>query len=211
MLSTLMQGMNIQAPSFRCTLAVLLLLLPSMITAAPAPQTADTAFHARLPLGIDAFFVRPARRNLYLFATAISPHFEGWRIAESNGRKAVLAPDGSRVQYWPATLQFRVTATFMPDDLQDVDRDFLDLNSDTNLNAYLLALRFRMKVFHGIEVTTVEPDAVDMLGMPADVPYDERIWRASFTLPQSVSIEDRIVLEVLDPQGDRLCKFHLEY
>ncbi len=189
-------------------------LLCSTLAAAPAgPQQAvrDAALHARFPLGIQSFFVRPARRNLYLFSTAISPHFEGWREIDKEGHRTVVAPDDSRVEYWPATLQFRVTATLMPDDLQEIDREFLDLASDTDLNSYLLGLHFRMRVFHGLEVTSVEPDAVDMLGMPADVPYDERVWRASFTLPRSFPIDDRIVLEVIDPHGERLCKFHLEF
>ena len=45
--------------------------------------------------------------------------------------------------------------------------------------------------------------------MPAEVPYDERIYLAGFNL-NGVPATDRIVLEVLDPAGARISRFHLE-
>jgi hypothetical protein len=64
-------------------------------------------------------------------------------------------------------------------------------------------------VFHGLRQTIVEPAAVKMIGVPDDMPYDERIYRVAFDLGD-VSLDDRIVLEVLTPSGERLCKFHLD-
>jgi hypothetical protein len=140
--------------------------------------------------------------------TAFSRKFDGWRIVGEGPDARVIAADGSSVRDFPAQLQFRVTASALPDYPLQVDRDTLEWNGD--LNQFLLNLGFRLKIFHGLEVTTIEPDSVELIGMPADVRYDERVYRTSFTLPP-VPIKDRIVLEVLDPKRQRLCKFHLEF
>jgi hypothetical protein len=41
------------------------------------------------------------------------------------------------------------------------------------------------------------------------VPYNERIYRIGFDLGK-VPIDDRVVMEVISPTGERLCKFHLD-
>jgi hypothetical protein len=48
-----------------------------------------------------------------------------------------------------------------------------------------------------------------MIGVPADVPYDERVYRINFALDK-LPITDRCVLEVLSPTGERLTKFHFD-
>jgi hypothetical protein len=45
--------------------------------------------------------------------------------------------------------------------------------------------------------------------MPRHVPYNERIYRIGFQIGK-VPIEDRVVMEVFSPSGERLCKFHLD-
>ena len=45
--------------------------------------------------------------------------------------------------------------------------------------------------------------------MPPDIPYDERVYQISFDIGR-IPITDRVVLEVLSPSGERLCKFHLD-
>jgi hypothetical protein len=41
------------------------------------------------------------------------------------------------------------------------------------------------------------------------MPYDERIYRIGFDMGK-IPIQDRVVMEVLTPTGQRLCKFHLD-
>src|SRR5262249_33911597 len=85
------------------------------------------------------------------------------------------------------------------------------IETGANLNDFLLKLRFRVKIFRGIDARTVEPQEVRVIGMPADEPYNERIFRASFDV-DDVNIDDRLGLEVIDgytPQ--RISKFHLEF
>jgi hypothetical protein len=50
---------------------------------------------------------------------------------------------------------------------------------------------------------------VSVVGVPLDVSYDERIYRVAFDLGD-VSMGERIVLEVLSPEGERLTRFHLD-
>jgi len=163
-------------------------------------------FHSVVPLGTDALQLRPAKRVVNLLATAESHSFEGIRRVPDGDAMAVVSRDGRAVRYYPAQVSFRLTATGRGH-LQGVDP--APVTTQTDLNDYLLGLHFRLKVFSGVNFRFIEPQAVDMLGMPADIHYDERIYHISFSLDH-VPAEDRIVLEVLDPSGERVSRFHLE-
>ena len=195
----------------RFALLVALLATPWFLSAKDPrePPVVVEVVKPRIPLGIEGFFVRPSRRTMYVMGTAHSSFFGGWRIVGTGPRRAVIGSDGTPVLQFPTHVQFRITAQAVDNPNLFVERDLLDINDD--LNHFLLNLRFRLKIFHGLEATPVTPDLVELVGMPADVQYDERVYRLSFTLPP-VPIEDRIVLEVLRPDnGKRLCKFHLEF
>lgn len=163
--------------------------------------------HAHLPLGIEGFVLRPARRTLYVMSTADSPIFEGWHFAENGAQKLILDRNGTPVRYFPQKLHFRVTASTMLD-LIGVESSPLQIDTDTN--TFLRRLSFRLKIFHELHRITLEPESVQMLGVPADVSSEERVYGATFTVPRT-PIEDRMVLEVLTPEGDQLCRFHLEF
>lgn len=190
--------------------AALLLLAAGAMSAerpAKAPgQDAGRQLRAQIPLGILGFTLEPSRRTLYVMSTAESSAFEGWSVTGEHA-DTVIDASGAPVERFPERVAFRVTASAM-ENLLEVPLDKITVNQD--LNSLLLALRFRLKIFHGIEATELEPDRVEMLGMPAEVAYDERVYLASFVLPPT-SIADRLVFEVFTPQGDRLCKFHLEF
>jgi hypothetical protein len=68
-----------------------------------------------------------------------------------------------------------------------------------------------VSIFHGIDKRDVEPDSVEEIGMPQDVSYDERVYRIGFDIGRTVPVDDRIVLEVLSPEGERMGRFHLEF
>jgi hypothetical protein len=85
----------------------------------------------------------------------------------------------------------------------------LPVDTTADLNQYLLSLHFRLKVFHGLEYRQISPQLTEQVGVPADVPYSERIYRVVFAL-DNVSVEERILLEVYDSSGERLTRFHLE-
>lgn len=167
----------------------------------------EQEFHSVLPLGSDAFVLDGSSRSVLLMATAISPELEGWKRKAQDGSWFLYAGDGSRARTYPRQVQFRVTAS--QSDRPALDSEALPVKSSIPLNDYLLGLRFQIKIFHGLEVQLLEPSDVHMLGVPADVPYNERIYRLSFELP-SIPVQDRMVLEVLSPDGVRLARFHFE-
>ncbi len=169
----------------------------------------ERAYHSLVPLGAERIELRPGKRSLFVLATAESPYFEGWHGPMDS--HTLFTADGTRVESYPEQLAFRVTASAMRPDLMVIDSDAtLDLPDDT-VNDYLLHLQFRVIIFHGLEQEQLQPQEIRLIGMPAAVPYGERVYQAYFNLPHPVPIEDRVVFEVISPSAEyRLCKFHLD-
>jgi hypothetical protein len=176
---------------------------------APPIPTVAHLFHSVVPLGQDGLLLQPSKRSLILVASAQSSGFDGWQQVESNGSRLVYASTGRRIQRFPEYVDFRVTASARHDSY-NVGEPLYPTRCTAELNEYLLGLKFRVKVFHGIDATVLEPKTVKLVGVPADVPYDERVYQLSFKL-EDIPLEDRVVLEVLSPEGDRISKFHLEF
>jgi hypothetical protein len=164
-------------------------------------------FHSVMPLGSELFLLDGYKGSVLLMATAVSPELDGWRRVNQGGSRFLYAGDGRRVYTYPRRVQFRVTASAL--DRFPINYDSLAVKSPTPLNDFLLGLQFRIKIFHGLHVRKVEPAHIHMVGVPADITYKERIFRVSFELP-SVPVQDRMLLEVLSPQGVRLARFHFE-
>lgn len=186
-----------------------LLLAAAGVASGPAPKSTPLRydFHSVVPLGIDALELQPARTTVYLLASAESSAFEGLQRVEHDGRVAVFGSDGQPVERFPEVIDFRLTASARKRNLVE-ERDRYPVKTQQGLNDYLLGLKFRLQVYHGLEGRTLEPESVRLIGMPADVPYDERIYRMSFHLGQ-VPLEDRMVLEVFAADGRRVSKFPL--
>jgi hypothetical protein len=176
---------------------------------APPDPDLEYHFHSVVPLGTDAIILKPGKHTVYLLAAAESVGFEGMRrVKAGENVYTLLTPNGEPVTAYPQFIDFRVMATRR--DLRETDLDPFPMEQPVpDLNQYLLGLQFELKVFHGLECRTLSPAIAQMVGMPGDVPYDERVYRLSFNIGQ-VPIGDKLVLEVLDPQGRRLTKFHLE-
>jgi hypothetical protein len=189
--------------------AFLLLLLPALLCAAPrsgAPTTTEYVFHSVVPLGAEGFKFRDAHETMFLLATAANPRFEGWRRIVDHGRRQLVDANGAPVLAYPDTVTFRITASTR---LKLLDVDQWPETAGQDLNRYLLGLRFRVRVFHGLSQRVLQPDSVQLIGMPSTVSYDERIYRATFHLG-GLPMTDRLVLEVLSPKGERLSRFHLD-
>ncbi len=192
-------------------LRMLIALLAGCLAAAAnaAPQAAPEAefpYHWRIPLGNEAFTVTPWKSVLTVMATAENPEFEGWRAQSQGHEHRVVDAGGKPVKFYPHDLLFRVT---LGTRTQLSDSAPFPLLTNLDVNDYLLHVRFQVKIFHGLRQTIVPASSVRLIGVPADISYDERIYQVSFHL-NDVSINDRVVLEVLAPNGERLCKFHLD-
>jgi hypothetical protein len=164
------------------------------------------AVNGRVPLGIETFRLEPAKRDFYLMASAENPMFVGMRRVTGGDREELLNANGKAVTVYPERVQFRLTASSRAKLLDDKP---FDTNSPLTLDQLLDQLRFRLKVFHGLTFRYIEPAFVEDVGMPRNMPYDERIYRIGFDMGK-IPIQDRVVMEVLTPSGQRLCKFHLD-
>ena len=188
------------------------LLLPLLMSAhaadgaSPADPVTEFAFHAVVPLGVEGFVLHDLRQTMYLLASARDPQFEGYRRVMIEGRRTLLDAAGHPVLSYPRDLHFRVTASTR---LKLVGVASWPESAGQTANQYMLGLRFRLRIFRGLQQRVVNPSTVKMIGMPADVAYDERVYRVSFQVGE-LPITDRVVLEVLSPGGKRLSRFHLD-
>jgi hypothetical protein len=167
-------------------------------------------FHSVVPLGVDALQLEPAKKTVYLLASAESPAFEGMKRLDDGNEVTVTAADGETVSFFPQTVDFRITASAKKKKFNDSDVEPYPVQAGQAVNDYLLNLKFRLKIFHGIDMRVIEPSEVKLIGVPGDVPYNERVYRASFSIGK-VPVEDRMMLEILAPSGERISKFHLEF
>jgi hypothetical protein len=182
------------------------LLLPLITLAQSMPNDVAYEFHSIVPLGIESFKLEPASQTLNLLASAESPLFEGVKLLGHGRNRIVMGPDGRKISRYPQEITFRVTASATGKALDDKPSP---VETSDDVNKYLLGLRFKLKVFRGLEYREFAPQQTEQVGVPNDVPYSERIYRLIFAL-DNVSVDERILLEVYDSSGERLTRFHLE-
>jgi hypothetical protein len=192
------------------TSVVLLFALIALLAFGKSKKAADDArvYRSVVPLGIMKFTTSSDARPMFLLVTAENPAFANWKTTEAHHMPRKL--DGTPVKFFPAHINFRVTATARTTELIGIDEYPLNIPPGS-LNDFMTKLRFRVAIFHGLDKRTVQPDSVEEIGMPEDVSYDERVFRVGFDVGRTVPVEDRIVLEVLSPEGERMGKFHLEF
>ncbi len=182
-------------------------LMRTFAGAVQAPSETVLVYHSHIPLGAENLAVDGWNVPLTVLALASNPQFEGWRRQTVNTRFALLDAGGAPVRYFPETVDFRVTVSTRLK--LDNDPPLFPLHTNLSPDAYPLNLHFQLKIFHGLRQSVLAPQTVELIGVPADIPYPDRIYHLSFALPH-VPTTDRIVLEVLSPEGERICKFHLD-
>ena len=182
-------------------------LLTAAMAASAQVQLTPISINGRIPLGIETFRLEPANQYFYLMASAEGPALVGLRRVVHRGSIIrLISRDGKTMTSYPEQVQFRLTASAREKMLEDHP---FGTKSTSSLEDLLIQLKFRLKIFHGLAFRYVEPTFVDDIGMPRSLPYNERIYRIGFNMGQ-VPIEDRVVMEVFSPSGERLCKFHLD-
>ena len=164
--------------------------------------------HSLVPLGAEAYDVQGEKWQdmLTLLVTAEDPQFEGVSRHTVKNRDQLYSAEGKQLEMFPGRVSFRITATYRA---RFMEPSPFPIGAQGNANDYLLGLKFRVVVFHALRQTVLKPDVVEMIGVPGEVPYDERIFRLTVDLSH-VPLTDRVVLEIHDPNGGRICKFHLD-
>jgi hypothetical protein len=193
-----------------CGPKVIRILAPVLLATALLGQSteSETRFHSLIPLGAEAYQLKSEKWKgmMTLMASAESPAFEGMIHRTGKKQDRLESADGIEMKRFPSRVLFRVTASYRA---RFTDASPFPISAAGGQNDYLLNLHFRVVVFHGLRQTVIEPESVEMIGMPGEVPYDERVFRVSVDL-SGVPVGDRVVLEVRDPEGGRICKFHLD-
>lgn len=188
-------------------IAFLVVALFCLAVAASAQIVPLYAVHGRIPLGIESFRLEPAGSSFYLLASVENPEFDGlYRRGDRNQHARLFDANDKPVLFYPSRLQFRLTASSRE---KLVDDHPFDTHTRISLNDLITKLQFRVKVFHALEYRYIKPTYIENVGVPKDVPYNERIYRIGFDLGK-IPIDDRVVMEVISPTGERLCKFHLD-
>jgi hypothetical protein len=123
-------------------------------------------------------------------------------VAEGT-HKRLVSTDGATIRQFPQRFSFRITASLKkifsegPGASVDVPGDPREL---------LLKLKFRVRAYNGLEVREIIPQSIEMIGVPADVPYDERVYRINIDAG-NLPVTDRMIVEIFSPQGELLMHF----
>lgn len=160
----------------------------------------ESTFPAVIPMGMESLLPRPHGHVFAIYASA-----EG---LQPPGQHTGNAPAGSDASgYFPSPLSFRVTATTIGISA-DTTRP-AEFESSMQTARLMSSLRFRLRVYRGgLHTDRFQPVDTRLIGVPADVPYGERIYRVTFETPP-LPMTDRLILEVMSPDGELLCKFPL--
>jgi hypothetical protein len=111
---------------------------------------------------------------------------------------------GNEVRYYPRELRFRFTIS--GETKYRLQRTPLEYETKLDREQFINQLTFRLKRFKDLEMTDFTPVRAEIIGVPAEIPYNERIYSIVFKVP-NIPIEDRFALEVLDADGNRVAKF----
>ena|SRR5215471_3070206 len=162
--------------------------------------------HGTTPAGYEVLQVEPGGGVISFLGLIECSELEGAQQVSRGVDARIVNTDGKTLVHFPRHFSFRITVSLRKTVLAEpVDK----VTVSEPLGDYLLKLKFRLKAYHGLETREIPPESIQMIGMPADVPYDERVYRISFNVDK-LPVTDRCVLEVLSPTGERLTKFHFD-
>lgn len=186
------------------TLVVFLLAMAGLQLAALAgpPQRIVPPLRSAMPAGYEVLLLKPSNSTLTLMGLIECPELEGAHRVAKGSQAHLVSADGTPIRQFPHHFSFRVTASLK----KAADGPVTTINFPGNPNDLLLKLKFRIRIYHGLDVNELSPESVEMIGMPVDLPYDERVYRVHMNLG-NFPVSDRLVLEVLTPQDEVLTHF----
>ena len=182
--------------------------LPLFVIAVAAFATAQKdiqTLRAATPAGTEVILLKPSGAVVTVLGLAECPEIAGAQQVDQGLQAKVVNADGEPLKRFPRHFSFRVTASLRKTLLEEPG-SVLQTNDEPS--QILVKLKFRLKAYDGLHMRVIEPDSSSMIGVPADIPYDERIYRVTFDLPKDEPVTERFVLEVISPQGERLARLH---
>lgn len=170
--------------------------------AGTAPRGSN-GMHPTTPAGYAVVVLKPSGANLSLMGLIECPELEGAQSVSEGTNKKLVSADGDTIRHFPQRFSFRITASLRKV-LMDQPLASVDVGDEPH--ELLLNLKFRIRAYNGLEAHEISPESVEMIGMPGDVPYDERVYRLNFN-NVNLPITARLVVEVRTPQGELLTHF----
>lgn len=167
----------------------------------------EFVFRQHTPMGGDALILMPAKQRLQLMATLESKELEGVRQIRQGKDEFLRAPDGGPFRFYPRELKFRFSVGRK---ITILEKNPNAIETQDSPDEFQSNLRFQMKLFKGLKTEVVEPVETKMIGVPKNIPHDERVYTVRFTLPREVPAHERLKLEVYDRNGNQVAKFHVQ-
>jgi hypothetical protein len=160
-------------------------------------------FHATMPAGYSVVQLKPSGAILSLLGLIECPEVEGLQQISQGLNAKVMSPQGEVLKQFPQHFSFRITASLRKTLIDGPDRI---VTTEEEPKQLLLKLGFRLKIYDGLDMHEIGPESVTMIGVPADIAYDERVFRVSFDVGE-LPVTDRMILEVTSPEGEGLTHF----
>jgi hypothetical protein len=187
------------------TLNGLLLIVAGFALVAVAKSTPKqtSGLHSNMPAGYDVMVLMPSKAILSLIGLIECPELEGAQHVAEGSHKRLVSSEGETIKEFPQRFSFRITASLRKVFLEE-PKISVDVADDPQ--QLLLKLKFRIRAYNGLEVREIQPQSIEMIGMPAEVPYDERVYRINIDAG-NLPITDRLVVEIFSPQDKLLTHF----
>jgi hypothetical protein len=168
------------------------------------PQT--PTLHSSIPAGYEIIQLQPSGAQLSLLGLIECPEIEGAQRFSEGLNARIVSASGVPLGQFPRRFSYRVTASLRKTVI-DPPNSILKISGDPY--ELMLGLKFKLRAYNGLASEEILPASVTMIGMPADLPYDERVYRVSFDVGDR-PVTERFVLDVYSSAGERLSRFHFE-
>jgi hypothetical protein len=178
-------------------------LAGAQITPRGAVTISGPGLHANTPVGYSVIQLTPSGALVSLLALIECPEIEGAQHVSEGLNATIVSAEGVPMEHFPRDFSFRITASLRKTVLDPPERTVV---TPEEPRQFLLRLGFRLKIYDGLNMREVQPKTVTLIGVPADVSYDERVFRLTFDVGE-LPLSDRLVLEALSPQGETLTHF----
>jgi len=169
----------------------------------PTNPRIGPGLHGAMPAGYRVVTLKPSGATVAVIGLIECPELEGAQQVSQGLAAKIVSAQGVTLQEFPQNLSFRVTATLRKTLIEPPDGEFATTEDPQE---FLMKLWFRLKVYDGLEMHEIQPQSVTMIGVPPDIPYDERVYRVTYDVGK-LPVTDRLILEVLSPEGEKLMHF----
>jgi len=174
-----------------------------LVAVAGTPLRTGPGLHSAMPAGYEVVVLKPSHATLSLMGLIECPELEGAQHVSQGLNAQLISAKGAPIRKFPPVFSFRITASLRKVVL---DGPISSVQVADDPRELLLRLGFRIRVYDGLKTREIAPESVEMIGMPAYVPYDERIYRIKVNAG-NLPITDRFVIEIVSPQGELLTHF----